>query len=91
MSAPKLAALLSAIEPDGTVLVRRDRSGGLEVIEPLRVTVDRMVNAFGGCLLAASGAAAPGTDEFDDITELSASALFWAHRCWMQLPARIAV
>ena len=84
MSAPKLAALLSAIEPDGTVLVRRDRSGGLEVIEPLRVTVRRMDDAFGLCLWAA-GRVATSIDEFDDIMELSASSVYWLQSCYLEL------
>lgn len=84
MNTPKLRALLSAIEPDGTVVVRIDSKGKITPVESLPAATRRMDAAFGLCLYKA-GEAVLSIDELDDMVEMSMYAVRWLHDCCLQL------
>ena len=88
MSVRKLRAFLSAVEPDGTVVVHISRSGEVTPIESLLAATRRMDRAFGLCLFKA-GEVAMSTDELDDMVDMSMRAVHWLQSCCLEL--RLAV
>ena len=84
MSAPKLRAFLSAVEPNGTVVVRLDRFGNVTTIETIQTTMRRMRNAYFSCV-DKSLALARSDDELFDMMMLSARATTWLKRCCSEL------
>lgn len=88
MSAPKLRAFLSAVNPDGTVTVHIKRPKRAAPFEALRATTRKMDEAFGLCLYK-SGVVATSTDELDDMVEMSVRAVQWLQELRLALVATV--